>query len=337
MASPSHTSTEPIVLQSRTEAFQTLLPLLREHKSFLVTSHARPDGDALGSALGAMHLLESMGKQVTVAFADPIPRPFTSLAGAERIVHEQPAIPADVALVLECDSVERTGFQRLAGKLMVNIDHHHSGTNFAAVNWIDAQAPAVGAMIYDLAVASGAELTPALAGCLYAAVLTDTVGFTLPTTTAKTFDLARHLLELGADAAAISDSVYFSQRESKLRLLGTALRGLHIRGPVAWSTVTRADLDATGAGTEDTEGIVQHLISVEGVQAAALLRELPDGLRLRASLRSKGPVNVAQVAESFGGGGHRNASGCTVNGPLEEAARQVEDALQTACLRASGV
>ncbi len=192
MATFPHTSVQPIVLQNRTEAFRTLLPLLREHDSFLVTSHARPDGDAVGSALGAMHLLESMGKQVTVAFADPIPRPFAALAGAERIVHEQPAARADVALVLECDSIERTGFASLAGALVVNIDHHHSGTNFAAVNWIDPHAPAVGAMIYDLAVASGAALTPALACCLYAAVLTDTVGFTLPTTTAETFDLERH-------------------------------------------------------------------------------------------------------------------------------------------------
>ena len=336
MATFPHTSTEPIVLQDRTQAFRTLLPLLREHSTFLVTSHARPDGDAVGSALGAMHLLESMGKRVTVAFADPIPRPFTTLAGADRIVHEQPKAFAEVALVLECDSVERTGFQHLAGTLVVNIDHHHSGTNFAAVNWIDPQAPAVGAMMYDLAVASGAELTPALAGCLYAAVLTDTVGFTLPTITAETFDLARHLLELGADAAAISDSVYFSQSESKLRLLGAALRRLQIHGPVAWSAVTRADMDATGAATEDTEGIVQHLIAVEGVQAAALLRELPDGSHFRASLRSKGAVNVAKVAESFGGGGHRNASGCCVDGLLEEAARKVENALQTACLGTQG-
>ena len=336
MATFPHTSAHPLVLQNRAEAFGALLPLLREHRSFVVTSHARPDGDAVGSALGVMHLLESMGKQATVTFADAIPRPFTSLPGAERIVHEQPASRAEVALVLECDSVERTGFPQLAGELLVNIDHHHSGTNYAAVNWIDAQAPAVGAMIYDLAVASGAELTPALAGCLYAAVLTDTVGFTLPTTTAETFDLARHLLELGADAAAISDAVYFSQRESKLRLLGAALRGLRIHGPVAWSAVTQADMDATGAGTEDTEGIVQHLIAVEGVRAAALLRELPDGVHLRASLRSKGSVNVAQVAESFGGGGHRNASGCTVSGPLDLATRLMEDALQTACLRSPG-
>ena len=322
------------MLESRHEALAAILPLIRGHRTFLVSSHARPDGDAVGSALGAMHLLDAMGKQVTVAFADPIPRPFLALPGAERIVRVLPETPAEVVLVLECDSVARTGFAHLPGGVLVNIDHHHSGMNYGAVNWIDAKAPAVGAMLYELAVASGAPLSPALASCLYAAVLTDTVTFTLPSTTAATFDLARHLLELGADAAAISNAVYFSQRESKLRLLGSALRGLQVRGPVAWSAVRGADMAETGANAEDSEGIVQHLIGVEGVRAAALLRELGNGRSLRVSLRSKGTVNVAHVAETFGGGGHRNASGCTVDGPVEEAARRVEEALQAACLLA---
>ncbi len=328
--------TQPLLLESREQAFATLLPLVREHETFLVTSHARPDGDAVGSTLATMHWLESMGKEVTVCFADPIPRPFALLPGADRICVEFPKKTVDVGIVLECDSVARTGFAELPAALLVNIDHHHSGTSYAAVNWIEATAPAVGVMIYELAVASGVPLGPALANCLYAAVLTDTVGFTLPSTTAATFDLARHLLELGADAAGISDAVYFSQRESKVRLLGAVLRGMHVKGPVAWSAVTRSDMDTTGAGVEDSEGIVQHIIAVEGVRAAALLRELPGGEFLRASLRSKGAVNVAQVAEAFGGGGHRNASGCTVAGPLEEAACRMEEALQAACLCVQG-
>lgn len=331
MATPSLTSTDPLILRSRPEAIATLLPLLERHSSFLVTSHARPDGDAVGSALGTMHLLESMGKRVLVTLADPIPQPFRTLPGADRILRVQPDETLEVALVLECDSVQRTGFTQLAGELVINIDHHQSGSHFAAVNWIDAEAPAVGAMIYELAVASGAPLTSALASCLYAAVLTDTVSFTLPTTTAETFDLARHLLELGADAARITDAVYFSQPESKLRLLGAALRRLQLTGPVAWSVVTRADMEATGAGMEDTEGIVQHLIAIQGVRAAALLRELPEATHWRASLRSKDVVNVAQVAEGFGGGGHRNASGCMVRGTLETATQAIVEALEVAC------
>lgn len=333
-SSPHQTSVRPVVLESREEAIQAVLSILREHESFVVTSHARPDGDAIGSALGAMHLLEAMGKKVTVAFADPIPHPFSRLPGADRIVHSQEDLEADVALVLECDSVARTGFEHLAGRLSLNIDHHHSGSDFAAVNWIDPHAPAVGAMIYEVAVASDLALSPALASCLYAAVLTDTIGFTLPSTTAETFGLARHLLELGADAAGISDAVYFSQRESKLRLLGTALGRLQVSGPVAWTSVTRADLAAAQAGVEDTEGIVHHVVSVEGVQAAALLRELPDRTQVRVSLRSKGAVDVAHVAASFGGGGHRNASGCTMEGSLDEAAPRLEHALRLACIAA---
>lgn len=328
------TNPSPLVLESREQAFAKLLPLIQSHQTFLVTSHARPDGDAVGSSLGAMHWLHAMGKQVHLCLADPVPRPFANLPGADQISHTLPSKPVEVALILECDSVGRTGFPHLPASVLVNIDHHHSGTHYAAVNWIDAFAPAVGAMIYDLAVASGTTLNQAIADCLYAAVLTDTVSFTLPSTTAATFDLARHLLELGADAAAISDAVYFSQRESKVRLLGSVLQGMQVRGSVAWGTVTHHDMEITGAGVEDSEGIVQHIIAVEGVLAAALLRELPTG-SLRASLRSKGTVNVAQVAESFGGGGHRNASGCTLPGPLPEAAIRVEQALQAACLRAA--
>lgn len=330
MATVSSQSAPPC-LHSCAEACEVLLPLLLKYDTFLVTSHARPDGDAVGSALGTMHLLEALKKRVFVCFADPVPTPFASLPGADRIAYELPETLIDVAVVLECDSVERTGYPSLPGRHLINIDHHQSGIAYGELNWIDPEAPAVGVMVYDLAVRSGAPLGPALASCLYAAILTDTVGFTLPTTTAVTFDIARHLLELGADAAAISNAVYFSQRESKVRLLGAALRGLQVRGPVAWSAVTQADMDALEAGVEDSEGIVQHLIALREVRAAALLRELPGGAFLRASLRSKGGVNVAHVAESFGGGGHRNASGCTVAGPLQDAVRRIETALQAAC------
>lgn len=322
-----------VVLEGREQAFSKLLPLIHGHESFLVTSHARPDGDAVGSALGTMHWLRAMGKRVRVYMADPVPRPFSALPGASEVCAHLPDDTWEVALVLECDSVARTGYTHLPASLLVNIDHHHSGSHFAAVNWIDPSAPAVGAMVYDLAVASGVPLSSDMADCLYAAILTDTVSFTLPSITAATFAIARHLLELGAHAGAISDAVYFSQRESKVRLLGTVLSTMKVRGPVAWGTVTREAMDATGAGVEDSEGIVQHIIAVEGVQAAALLRELPTG-QFRASLRSKGNVNVAQVAEGFGGGGHRNASGCTLPGPLSAAALRMEQALSSACRRA---
>jgi phosphoesterase RecJ-like protein len=316
----------------RADAIARLLRILRERETFLVTSHARPDGDAIGSALGLQHLLESMGKRVTVVFADLIPSMYHCLPGVNRILHKLPQGPLpEVAVLLECDSIERTGFARIEAEMIVNIDHHQSGRNFGDVNWIDPEACAVGAMVYDLAVASGEAITPAMASCLYTAVLTDTGSFTYASTDAATFGLAEHLLERGADANGITQSIYFSNPESKLRVLGAALINMEIDGEIAWTFVGRTEMESTGAIAEDCEGIVNHLIGIAGVRAALFLREMPAGGCFRLNLRSKGSVDVAEVAERFGGGGHRNASGCTVDGSLAEVAARMVNELRSAC------
>jgi bifunctional oligoribonuclease and PAP phosphatase NrnA len=315
----------------RADAIARILRIVGDHETFLVTSHARPDGDAIGSALGFMHLLEPMGKRVTVAFADRIPTMYRCLPGIERIVSELPTELPDVAVLLECDSIERTGFNHIDAGMLVNIDHHQSGRSFADFNWIDPTACAVGAMIYHLAVASGEEITAEMAGCLYAALLTDTGAFTFACTDASVFGVAEHLLERGADSTGIAQSIYFSHPESKVRLLGIALSNLEVDGEVAWTFVTLDDMERTNAIVEDCEGIVNYLISILGVRAAVFLRELPDGNRFRLNLRSKGTVDVAEVAERFGGGGHRNASGCTIEGPITEAVPTLVNELHLAC------
>jgi phosphoesterase RecJ-like protein len=170
-----------------------------------------------------------------------------------------------------------------------------------------------------------------MASCLYAAVLTDTGAFTFACTDAFTFGLAEHLLERGADSTGIAQSIYFSHPESKVRLLGISLSNLEVDGEVAWTYVTLDDMERTNAIVEDCEGIVNYLISILGVRAAVFLRELPDGNRFRLNLRSKGSVDVAEVAERFGGGGHRNASGCTIDGPITHAAHVLVRELHLAC------
>jgi phosphoesterase RecJ-like protein len=315
----------------RADAIARILRIVCDHESFLITSHARPDGDAIGSALGLMHLLESMGKRVTVAFADRIPTMYRCLPGIERIVPELPTEIHDVAILLECDSIQRTGFEQIDAGMIVNIDHHQSGRSFADFNWIDPTACAVGVMVYQLAVASGEEITAEMASCLYAAVLTDTGAFTFACTDAFTFGLAEHLLERGADSTGIAQSIYFSHPESKVRLLGIALSNLEVDGEVAWTYVTLDDMERTNAIVEDCEGIVNYLISILGVRAAVFLREIPEGSRFRLNLRSKGAVDVAEVAERFGGGGHRNASGCTIDGPITQAAPLLVSELHLAC------
>lgn len=313
------------------QSIASLLSLIQAGHTFVVTSHARPDGDAVGSALAVLHLLEALGKEATACFADPIPSIFNCLPGVERIVPAPPEQPVDIAILLECDSVARSGFAQINALQTVNIDHHLSGRDFATFNWIDPQACAVGEMIYKLAVFADLPITPEIASCLYTALLTDTGSFTYPSTDASTFDIARHLLESGAAANEIAQAIYFSVPPSKIRLLASALTNMRIEGEVAWSTVSQPEIHDAAASVEDCEGVVNYLIGMAGVRAAAFLREVAPGDRFRLSLRSKGSIDVAAVAEQFGGGGHRNASGCTVNGSLQSASGRVVRELREAC------
>lgn len=330
---PEDVSTSPAMqggMDHNATAIRELLDLFAAHQTFVVTSHSRPDGDAIGSATGLMHLLKAMGKDVTLSFADEIPSTYSWLPGAETIQATLPESP-EVAVVLECDRIERTGytveqFKTMNAGVLVNIDHHLSGKTFADYNWIDVKACAVGAMIYDLSVATGLPICEDKANCLYTAVLTDTGGFTYPGTDASTFALAEHLVQCGADSTAIARKVYFSNTVGKIRALGEALRTMQIDRGVAWAWITEKQMEQAGASVEDCEGIVNYLIGIAEVEVAVFLRELSSEdkpVRYRLSLRSKGKVDVAAVASRFGGGGHRDASGCTLDGPLEAAIERI--------------
>jgi phosphoesterase RecJ-like protein len=315
-----------------------LLDLLSARHSFLITSHERPDGDAIGSALGLMHLLDDLGKQSTVVFRDPIPAAFRTLPGVDRIVTGIPSVPAEAAILLECSaytraSMDAAAFLAARPPLTINIDHHRSGKPFADFNWIDPEVCAVGAMIYQLAIAGGLRISAAAATCLYTAVLTDTGSFHYEGTGASTFALAQHLVEAGANPTTIAQDVYCTHTPGRVRLLGNALDRIQIELPLAWTTISLADIERAGGTTEDTEGIVNHLIAIAGVEAAAFFREVVPGAECRISLRSKGKLDVSKVAEQFAGGGHRNASGCTFSGSLADAPAAVIGTLRTASLQ----
>jgi bifunctional oligoribonuclease and PAP phosphatase NrnA len=308
-----------------------LLECLRQHQHFVVTSHARPDGDAVGSVLALAELLEQLGRTVDVVLADPIPTIYRTLPGVDRIRQAaslESMLPSAPVIILECDSILRTGLGGLDQRLLLNIDHHASGRNYAALNWIDPDACAVAAMVYRLALAAGADITPSMATCIYTAILSDTGTFTYPGTSSETFAIAHQLTLFGADPALIARDVYFSNPLSKIRLLGAALSNLQYSDSLAWTWVTRQDLALSRADAEDCEGVINHLIAIDGAEAAAFLREMPSG-QFRLSIRSKGRINVASVAEALGGGGHRSASGCTLNGPLTHAVECVLHQLRT--------
>jgi phosphoesterase RecJ-like protein len=309
---------------SHQQSIEALLDALKSHRRFVVTGHTRPDGDALGSALAMAEILEQLGHEVDIVFADSVPDIYATLPNIERIQIRPNIADSEAAVViLECDSIERTGLHGLEGRYIVNIDHHASGRDFGSFNWIDENACAVAAMVYRIAEAAKVNITPSMATCLYTAILSDTGSFTYPGTSADTFDLVHNLTLKGANPSQIARDVLFSASLSKIKLLGAALTNLECEGKIAWSWVTQQDLDRTSAIPEDCEGVVNHLISIAGVESAVFLRELPSANQFRLSIRSKGRVNVARVAESFGGGGHRTASGCTMDGPLSVATGRI--------------
>jgi phosphoesterase RecJ-like protein len=300
----------------RPPAVAAILEAIQDAQKILVTAHARPDGDAVGSVLACGMMLEQMGKRVEMAFSDRVPLIYRWLPCAQRIAHWQRVDgDFDLVILLECDGIERSRLKGLEGRRLINIDHHTSGRNFAHLNWIEPDACAVAELVFSLACAAGVCVTAEMATCLYMAVLTDTGSFCYEGTDSHTFSLAHELVRLGARPAPIAQDVYFSNPMSKMLLLGAALANLKRDGRVAWLWVTTTDMERTHAAEEDCEGIVNYAIGIAGVEIAVFLRELPDH-RVRLSLRSKGSVNVARIAESMGGGGHENASGCTLPGPM---------------------
>jgi len=296
---------------------------------FLLTSHARPDGDAVGSVLACWQILRQLGKEAQVVMADPVPVIYRPLPFADSIVQACEIHNGfDAAIILECDSVQRTRLQGLDGRFLINIDHHSSARPFAHINWIDPHACATAEMVYRLARQAGVPISPEIATCLYTAVLTDTGSFSFIGTNEHTFSLARELVLFGADPARIAQGVYFSHPTSKMRLLGAALSNLHREGKVSWMWVTREHMARSEANDEDCEGLVNYALAIEGVEVSIFFRELPDH-RYRVSLRSKGDVNVARVAEHFGGGGHDCASGCSIDGPLSVAVARIMEQLRS--------
>ena len=290
---------------TREASIAALLEKFRSTSRFLITSHSRPDGDAVGSALALAEILDHLGCETQIILADPPPVIYNSLPGVDKVeVGQRLDNSTAPVIILECDSIERTGLQGLGERYLVNIDHHASGRPYAALNWIDEHCCAVAEMIYEIAVAAEVNITPSMATCLYTAVLSDTGSFTYPSTNANTFALAHKLAASGASPSQIARNLYFTNPESKLRLLAIALTNMRCEGALAWSWVTDEELERTGATAEDCEGVVNYLIGIAGIESAVFLREVAPTGGFRLSIRSKGKVDVSQIAESFGGGGN---------------------------------
>jgi len=297
---------------------------LRQGQRFLLTSHASPDGDAVGSELALARILEQWGKSVWIWNRDPAPGLYRALPGSARI-HVGDAPPAtlpaelDAIVALECPSLDRTGLARdLAGLApLCNVDHHLGNEQYGEVNWVDTDAAAVGVLVFRLARVLGAPVDATTATLLLLTLVSDTGGFRFSNANVAAFETSADLVRAGADPTLVSRWLYESQPEAAIRLLGEMLGSLalHHGGRIASVELTQAMFAASGAGPSDSDGLIDTPRSIAGVEATLLLREL-GAERWKISLRSRGPVDVERIARDFGGGGHKNAAGGMIDGPL---------------------
>jgi len=315
-----------------------VVELIESKRKFGITSHVRPDGDSLGSSLGLYWLLRGLDKDVEVIMRDPVPHTYQQLPGAKDVRVTPAADDSyDGVFVIECSDIARPGLLNLEKQFVINIDHHATTALFGKINWIDSTASACGEMIYNLCKATGVRVTKEIAECCYTALITDTGSFHYSNTTERTFKVASELLRTGVKPAKTAEAVFASYPWSRIQLMGAVLSTAR-RDSTGHVALLRHSLEMqhlAEASDEDADGFVNYPLTVGEVDAVAMLKECEPGV-YRTSLRSKGEVNVAKVAEKFGGGGHRNAAGCTLRGTWEEAEEKIVALLQDAVERANG-
>jgi phosphoesterase RecJ-like protein len=313
-------------------AFDAIVELVRRSQRFVVTSHARPDGDSIGSQLAFAYALRALGKDVTIVNRDPAPPTLMVFPGVSGIqIADRIDGEFDAAVVMECGDLGRPGVAGLDRYPVVNIDHHPGNTGYGTINWYDESAAACAEMVYDLVLALGVPITPEIATHVYVAILTDTGSFHYSNISPRTFETSARLLEAGVDPVAVSRAVYDSNSIGRLRIFGAVLNAMQVApsGQLAVLYLDQAMAQAAGGSYDDTEGLVNEPLTVKDILASVFFKA-NDGGSYRVSLRSKGTVDVGSVAKRYGGGGHKNAAGCTVSGPLDERMREIGALVQQA-------
>ncbi len=309
-----------------------VVELIENKHSFAITTHVRPDGDGVGSSLGLCWLLRSLGKSAEVVLRDEIPVSYANLPGADEIKRVAEVNGKyDAVFVIECSDLSRPGIRGLENQVTVNIDHHATSEHFGTINWIDQTASAVGEMIYNLCKAIGGRITKEIAECVYLALVTDTGSFHFPNTTERTLKVASELIKVGVKPAQISEAVYNSYPWSRIELMRQVLATVkrNDAGNIAWLRQTLAMAENAEAVDGDNNGFVNIPLAAREVEAVVYMREVQPNA-YRVSLRSKDDINVARVAEKFGGGGHKNAAGCRVEGDWDMREEEIVEALTEA-------
>jgi phosphoesterase RecJ-like protein len=297
--------------------------IIDKGNKFLITTHIDPDGDSLGSSL------EALGKTATVFLKDPVPYMYEFLPKPLRTIHEFPTDQYDAIFVLDCGNLYRigNGFERLKDLgAFINIDHHMTNETFGVVNMIDEGASSTAEILYGIFRAMKIPITFDMAINIYTAIVTDTGSFRYENTGSKAFLICEEMTRLGVKPAYVSQKVYENHPKERFWLIGLVFSTMetYYQDRVVIACVTDEMFKKTGTNKDYADGLVELIRGIKGVEAAILIREI-NTKRYKLSMRSKGLVDVAAICESFGGGGHKNAAGCSVDGTLEEVKNKLKE------------
>jgi phosphoesterase RecJ-like protein len=311
---------------------QQIVEAVRSRRRFVLSSHSRPDGDSIGSQMAMAYALQTLGKEVVVINADPAPPPIMTFPGVRDIrIAASVDGEFDAAIIMECGDLKRTGVSGLERFFVINIDHHPGNTGYGQINWFDASAAACAELVYDAVRALGATLTREIATHIYLAILTDTGSFHYSGISPRTFDICRQCVEAGVDPVMVARNVYDSNNMGRLKLFGAVLGAMQIAdsGRIAIVYVDHEMAREAGGTYEDTEGLVNLPLTVKEIEAVVFFKQ-EKGDEYRVSLRSKGDIDIGTVAKEYGGGGHKNAAGCTISGPIEELQKTLVEKIEGA-------
>jgi phosphoesterase RecJ-like protein len=318
------------------EALDKVVEEIRRNDDWLIVTHERPDGDAVGSALAMAHILDALGKTWRFVVEAPLPERFSFIPMYDRAVPVEATPDREFQRVIAVDCADMARFDYARSYVaqdadIVNIDHHATNPRYGVSALIDAEAAATCELVYHVARALSVPLTADLATCIYTGILTDTGGFVQPNTTREVHLITAELLDHGVRPYDVAEPALESRTWAQMRLLQMALNNLTVSsdGKYAVIYVTRGMLEGAGCTDDDTEGLVGFTRSIDTVEVGALFRETADG-RVKVSLRSKRYVDVSRIAQVFSGGGHTRAAGCTVNGDLAEAMDKVIEQIELA-------
>jgi len=311
------------------KALEEIKKVIERENEFIITSHVRPDGDSIATQIALYFTLKQLNKEVKIINKDEVPYLYKFLPGSDLIIRadKMPKEPK-IVFYIECSDKDRPELEVEGNHFIINIDHHITNTMYGDINWIDPKAPAVGAMIYDFIKALNIKPTKEIAENIFAAIAADTGGFRY-NLYERTFYLCQEMIQTGINAESIMRFLFCNYPVSRMKLLAEVLSslGFDADGKIVWIILTNDMLNKAGASIVDSEGFIDYVLFIKGVEMALFFKDSEDN-KVRVSIRSNGKIDVSPIARKFGGGGHRFASACTLYGELNEVIRNFIESIK---------